>query len=274
MIVISSAIVLQAASPTGLPGGLTLDHPVIGWHNVVTAETIVADTEEAGFPASNLANPATHLEWRAEDDSEQYLTITTNEVDEIDYVGVARHNWGSSAIVVSIEGFIDGVWTEIVEEVMLPDDGPALFRFDPQSLAEIRIKLQTGDDIPRAAVVYVGKLLIVERKVYVGHVPLPHGRKSNVINGMSETGNSLGGIEIGAWRETTIPLSLITPAWHREYMNPFLAAVGKRLPWFFGWRPETYPREIGFCKLVDDVAPVPTGPSNLIAFDMPVIGVV
>jgi hypothetical protein len=37
MIVISSNFVLSN------PDVLSLDHPVIGWHNVVTASTIVAD---------------------------------------------------------------------------------------------------------------------------------------------------------------------------------------------------------------------------------------
>ncbi|MBR1193242.1 hypothetical protein [Bradyrhizobium sp. AUGA SZCCT0160] len=272
-IVISSAIVLQAASPTGLPGGVTLDHPVIGWHNLVTASTIVADTEEAGFPASNLANPATHLEWRAEDDSEQYLTITTNEVDPIDYVAVARHNWGSAQIPVSIEGFIDGDWEEIVEEVILPDDGPALFRADLQSLAQIRIRLQEGTAIPRAAVVYAGRLLIMERKLYVGHVPMKHGRRTRVIDNMSESGNFLGAIELGAWRESVAPFSLISPDWYRNYMDAFIADVGKRKPFFFGWRPGTYPLEIGYARLTEDPDPSPVGPSNLHAFDLKMKGV-
>src|SRR4051812_19814076 len=80
---------------------VTLDHPLIGWHNLVTATNIVADTSATNYPASNLANPATHLEWRANDTTEQYLTITTGYVDEIDYLAVARHNFGSEQITVS-----------------------------------------------------------------------------------------------------------------------------------------------------------------------------
>jgi uncharacterized protein YfaP (DUF2135 family) len=63
-LVISSSLVLADEAD-----GLSLDHPLIGWHNVVTSATISADTEDANYPASNLANPATHLEWRAEDDT-------------------------------------------------------------------------------------------------------------------------------------------------------------------------------------------------------------
>lgn len=266
-LVISSALVVADASD-----GLSLDHPVIGWHNVVTSTTIVATAENASYPASNLANPATNLEWRGTTTGEQYLTVTTNEVDPIDYVAVAKHNWSTAGIAVSIEGFIDSVWTEIVEEVILPDDGPALFRFTAQSLSQVRIKLAAGSVIPRAAVVYVGKLLVIERKVYAGHMPITDGIKVSVANGRSESGNFLGRIVLGEWRETTIPLSLITPAWFRANMRTFLKD-GRDLPFFFAWRPETYPREVGYGYLTEDPTPTPTPPSHLLAFDLKVSGV-
>jgi hypothetical protein len=124
-----------------------------------------------------------------------------------------RHNFASAEIPVSIEGFIDGVWTEIVEEVMLPDDGPALFRFTAQSLSRYPIRMQAGTDEPRAAVVYVGKLLVIERKVYAGHMPMTDGIKVSRRQRSKRGGNFLGRIVLGEWRETTIPLSLISPAW-------------------------------------------------------------
>jgi hypothetical protein len=269
-LVISSAVVLAEVADS-----LSLNHPVIGWHNVVTSTTIVATNEDANFPASNLANPATHLEWRSDVDTEQYITVTTNYVDEIDYVGIAGHNLSSGGIAVSV-GYFDAssppVWVELVEEVMLPDDGPAIFRFTAQSAAIIKIKLAAGAVEPRASVVYVGKLLVIERKIYVGHTPMPDGIKSSVANGRSESGKFLGRIELGEWRESTIPLSLVSPSWFRTYMRPFLRD-GKNLPFFFAWRPEDYPFETGFGWLTEDPIPAPAGPSNLIAFDMKVSGV-
>ena len=417
-LILSSALVLAATVD-----GLSLDHPVVGWHNVVTAAGIVADSAEANYPASNLANPATHLEWRAGQAGNQYLTITTGEVDPIDYVAVARHNWGSGEIPVSIEGFISGVWTEIVEETMLADDGPALWRFTGQSLSQIRIRLQasagsvagarttttiserdggvvfaaaytivdmtkalipgaivssigiystlagafkvkivkrnsvgnfdvvvsesfahpgggfvdhdlssaytipssgdyylaalndasisndvallissrafkigditgvaqsgftedgaaghmlpmryTYNALPRAAVVYCGKSLVLERKLYVGHTPLPDGRRAQIVNSRAESGNFLGRIVLGETRKSTVPLSLISPAWFRSHMRPFLSAAVEA-PFFFAWRPQTYPLETGFAWLLDDPMPAPVGPSNLLAFELKLGGI-
>lgn len=266
MIVISSAVVLARVAPTDG------DLPVVGWRNVVTPSTITATSQQDNFPASNLANPATHLEWRAPAAGEQYLTIVTNEVDPIDYVGVARHNFGSGEIAVSVAGLIADEWVEIVEEVMLPDDSPAIFRFAPASFAQIRLRLQAGALAARAAVVYAGRLMQLERKVYVGHTPLPHGRKTSVVNNRSESGGFLGRIVLGEWRETTVPLSLITPGWFRAEMVPFLKGAAER-PFFFAWRPQSYPLEVGYGWLTDDPRPAPAAPSNLVALELSISGV-
>lgn len=268
-LVISQNFVLTDSTPE-FP--VTLDHPVIGWHSLVTPSGIVADNEDPDYPASNLANPATHLEWRSDDDGVQYLTVTTDYVDEIDYVAIARHNFGSEQIPVRIE---DGAGNVLVQEVILRDDSPALFRFTAQSLATVKIRMAaSGGQLPRAAVVYVGKLLVLERKIYVGHTPLTQARKTVVQNGRSERGNFLGRIVLGAFRETTIPLSLLSPAWYRDHGGDEFIAVAAETPFFFGWRPQSYPYEIGYCWLIDDPMPVPVGPSNRIAFDLKVSGIV
>lgn len=264
MLVISHAAVLSEITPE------TEDLPLVGWRNVVTASTIVADTEASGYPASNLANPATHLEWRANDTTEQYLTITTNEVDDIDYVGIARHNFATAEISVTI---LDGDDNVLVEETMPVDDGPLMLRFEAQSVAEVKIKLSSGNTEARAAVVYCGKLLVMERKIYVGHTPFQDGIKSNVQNNRSESGNFLGRIVLGEWRETSVPLSLITPAWFRANLRAFLLAAVET-PFFFAWRPTTYAREVGYGWFADDPKPAPAGPSNLIALEWNLSGIV
>jgi hypothetical protein len=41
------------------------NNPLIGWRNLTTVANIAADSEDPAFPAINLANPLTHLQWRA-----------------------------------------------------------------------------------------------------------------------------------------------------------------------------------------------------------------
>ncbi|MHB0784437.1 hypothetical protein [Bradyrhizobium sp. 5.13L] len=268
-LVISQNFVLTDSTPE-FP--VTLDHPVIGWHSVVTPSSVVANSADPDFPASNLANPATHLDWRADSPGLQYVNVTIDYVDELDYVGIAGHNFGSEQIPISI---LDSFGNTLVDEVLLADDSPVLFRFTAQSLAGVTLVLSAIDgQLPRAAVLYVGKLLTLERKIYVGHTPLTQARRRNVQNGRSESGKFLGRIVLGAWRETVIPLSLLSPAWYRDHGGDEFIAVAAETPFFFGWRPQSYPYEIGYCWLTEDPMPVPTGPSNRIAFDLKVSGIV
>ena len=101
MIVISTALVVSEVSD-----GLSLNHPIIGWHNIVTSTSFSPDSQDVNHPASNLANPATHLEWRSESSAEQYITVSTDYGDELDYVGIAGHNFSSGGIPVMI-GYFD-----------------------------------------------------------------------------------------------------------------------------------------------------------------------
>jgi len=272
MIVISRALVLSRTA-------YDQDAPVIGWRNIVNVGNIVADSEAAGCPATNLANPATHLIWRSGASGTQYLTVTTGTLEDIDYVGIARHNFGSEGIAVSVEGKLDDgnspaePYETLVDEFIPPDDGPLILRFEPDPRTHVRLKLQAGSEIPEAAVVYVGKLLQMERKLYQGHTPIKHARKTKATNGRSESGNFLGRIVTTEWNESNASFSLITPAWLRANLIDFLT-TGKDLPFFFAWRPESYPYEVGYAWLTNDPMPTPASPHSLLDVELAMSGII
>jgi hypothetical protein len=270
MIVISSALVLATTPSEPDP-----DNAIVGWQNVVVASNISADSAETGFPASNMANPATFLKWKgaafnSPPDSppvDEHVTIVTNSIEPIDYIAIAGHNLCSSATPVSIEGLISGAWQELVAPVVLPDDGPAIFRFVPQSLSQVRIRLQDGSAPASIAVVYCGLLLIMQRGLYDGHTPLTYARRVEVTNGRSERGQFLGRIVTGESLASPAAFTLLSPDWFRTYMDPFLIAA-KEIPFFFAWRPQSYPREVGYAWLTNDPMPVNAPPSKLIAIEL------
>lgn len=259
MLVISSSMVL-AADP-----GVNLTHPLIGPggdFNLATLGAVSATTEASGFPASNLANPSTALKWRGVVDNPsayEYVTISTGSIDPVDYVAVARHNWGSAAIPVAV-GYFDTssppVWVELVQEVLLADDGPVMFRFDPQSRANVSIRLDVGTVAPEAAVVYCGKLIVMERGLHVPgqHVPLDFGRDANVADGMSESGEFLGRIVLGSLSDSQADFQHLTPAWFRTYLDPFIEG-SKEWPFFFAWAPSEYPYEVGYAWMLGNPKP-------------------
>lgn len=245
MIVISNNLVLSSL-------GDTIDNPLIGWKNLVTVGNTTATSELVDFPAANLANPSTFLKWKGDEISGvNFITFDIASIEQVDYIAVAGQNWGSAQIVVAVEGFIDGYWVNLVQEVILSDDSPALFRFTPQSLLAIRFVLDGGITFPEAAVVYCGKLLILPRRIYVGHPVIKFNRSATLINGRSESGQFLGRIVLGENNNTSIQQKNISPLIFREDIEPWLKAAVE-IPFFFAWRPMSYPLEVGYCWSTND----------------------
>lgn len=260
-VVIGSGVVLSGTVVTDIPNG---NNPLVGYHNLVTSSNLTTSSEDPDHPAANLATPATHLYWRgdgfASPADDEFITVVTDTAELIDYVGIARHNFGSALIPVTIEvQQTDGAeWQAVTSEVLLPNDGPALFRFTPQGAYAVRIRLRASLQTttpPEAAVVYVGTLLVLQRRIYVGHTPIPYGRQARVTNARSESGAFLGRIVLSQQRNSQVNLQNLQPNWYRTYLDPFVEA-SREQPFFFAWRPLDYPFEVGYAWMTNE--PVPT----------------
>jgi hypothetical protein len=104
-------------------------------------------------------------------------------------------------------------------------------------------------------------------------VPINYGRIAKVTNGRSEAGNFLGRIVTQEFVKDTVPLSLIDPVYFRNHIADFLID-SKENPFFIAWRPQTYPREIGYCHMTNDPAPINEAPHGLIAMSLEMTGII
>jgi hypothetical protein len=172
-------------------------------------------------------------------------------------VGVAGHNWGTLGIPVSVEiqtANSPSDWAEVISPQTIFDDSPIIFRFTPQSTVSVRIKLAVTDtsSLPEAAVVYVGSLLVLERSINLNkHTPITYGRRSNIITGMSESGNFLGRIVLGEYRQSKAEFEWFTPTFYRASIDAFIDAA-QEIPFFWAWSPDEYPHETGYVWLIND----------------------
>lgn len=260
MLVLSDAVVLELAS-----AALT-NTPIIGYRNVVTTDNLVADYEDTDFPAVNLCNDNTSLVWKSTSLATQYITITpSNYIGELDYIGIANHNFGTAQCVVSIEAKVseDDPWTEIFEEHLFADDSPIQMRFTKSQYFDTRIKLQPSAVLPFAAVVYLGELTTMTTGLYAGHVPLKYARKTTTVSSRAETGAFIGRIKTGEYRESDAHFYHIDPDFYRSDVDPFVVHAQEH-PFFFAWRPEEYPEESGFAVMINDPMPTPDSTSHLI----------
>jgi hypothetical protein len=276
-VIISSNYVIADTVSGG--GTITADNPIVGWENRVTVSNLSTTTEDASYPASNLANTSTNLRWKgliSSPEADEYITLALNTAEDVDYIGIAKHNFGTAGIVVSVEVTDNGspeAWSEVVSETMFANDSPIILRFTPQAVTSIRLRLQPGTAAPTAAVIYAGKLLVMQRKIQVGHTPINYGRSTRVVNARSESGNFLGRIVLSRSTSTSVDMKNLTPEWYRTYVEPWLVNAQEE-PFFFAWKPSTYPREVGFAWLTNDPKPVNQLANGMLSFGFNMSGVV
>src|SRR5690606_22923811 len=161
-----------------------------------------------------------------------WLQCEPQTLQDIDYVAIAGHNWGTLARQIAVFGALerDNADEPVVYPLITPitptDDTPLIIRFTPAPYLAIRIVVEStlggDDDIARAAIMYVGKLLIMERKIQVSFTPLVYGRRSNVGSHRSVTGHFLGRTMLGSWTESQATFMWMSPNWYRQFMDPFL----------------------------------------------------
>lgn len=267
---------LPADNPPGVP--------LIGYQNLVTTTNISSISALAGFPITNVANPATHNYWESTING-----ITQSEVIEIDlpgtnlvdYIGIASHNFFFTQSVFflidnGVSPFIPLLNPSASIGPVL-DDSPLIIRFAPGHYTKLQLVITSPalDHTPRAAVIYVGKLLVLERgiKVDVQHVPITYGRKTRIVNGMSETGNFLGRIVLGESRESRAEFFGFTPDFYRQQMEPFVAAAVEA-PFFWAWAPTDYPLETGYSWLTGDAQPQVSPDHLRVALTLDMAGVI
>lgn len=233
--------------------------PLILWRNIATATNIAADSAHADYPVTNLVNPSTLEEWRASAAGDVEITVTPLSADDMDGVGLARHNFGTAGISVEV-GYYDetDTWESLAGPQVPPNDEPLMFRFTAQPVEVLTIRLASGSEAARAAVLYAGKLLVVERGYDVGPEVTPprFARKTEVASGRSVRGDFLGRIVLSQWLEgAEFTFSHFRPDWYRTHFDPFVLAAQRDTPFFFAWSPENYPDEVAYCWLSEDPVP-------------------
>lgn len=249
---------------TGLPPDIVRNHPIVGYDNVVTAPNLSSTTAQTGFPVTNLANSATHLVWKGVDGGgDEYVTVAVQA--EVDYLAIARHNLFTVGATLSVEyESAPSTWAPLTTPFVPGNNRPLIFRFARAEYSALRLRIQSATADPSIAVLYVGSLLSIERKIYVGHAPAPLARRANAVNAVSESGNFLGRIVLSEMNGSQVQLTNLTPAWVRAKLDPFFVAAQEE-PFFFAWRPHDYPGEVSFGWMTDSPQPSNDRPNGMMS---------
>lgn len=229
--------------------------PVIGWHNLVTRTNITADHADQYFPVVNLSNPSTASQWRSTSLVAQSIRVAITSTEPIDYVGIARHNLGTDGALIVVEAkTVDApsVWTVVFDGAVLPNDGPAILRFDPVVVTEVSINITPVATPPRIGVLYVGRLTVMQEGMQQDVAPIPYAFNDDIVTGQAESGDYLGRIVTRQSRYVEYTFLYVQYDWFKRELGKFMEKQ-RTTPFFFAWLPREYPDEVGFGWLDADV---------------------
>lgn len=253
--------------------GVTANNPRIGWHNLVNQDNVFAVQEAAGFPASNLGLPATFLYWKGTSAVAQAIGVTLEFAQPCNYIAIARHNLGSIGAMLEVQSSADGTtWQPLSGQKVPANDRSIIWEFPDTVARYFRLLIGAGSGVPEVAVLYVGRILRLQRRIYVGHTPLPFGRQSDVSTNFSEDGQFLGRVVHRRMFRSQISQENVTPSFYRANIEPFFEAAIE-WPFFVAWRPGTYPNEVGYVWLVGDPTMQNQRPNGMVSFEFAYQGI-
>ena len=246
------------------------NNPVIGYDSVFKNTNIQASFEVRENKASNMWSPDTYTIWQGAFGNAlgHTIQISNPESRDVDYIGIAKHNFASGRFSYEIQVSFDngGSWATIVEPKVPQDDSAILERFTQVNgwIQVIIMPLSDWDEYtpPRIAHIKLGKLLTLQRRIYVGHQPADIAEQSKKINYSSETGNYLSHIVLRKYRKGSISQENNTPDFIREKIRPFINHLNGNLnddyaqfTFFFSWRPGDYPDEVVYAWTNGNIIP-------------------
>jgi hypothetical protein len=234
-----------------------LGNPIIGYQSILTIDNVSADSDPEETPVINLVNEQTNQFWQSESTDEQYIYFENSSLDQIDYIGIARHNFGTGQVAYQLQASTGGspeIWIDITEDKLPGNDGAIILFFDQTDYTRYRLRMLPTDTAPRVAHIKLGLALTLPQSIYVGHRPVTLNRKTEKVDLTSENGQFLGRIVKRQYLKTSFEMTHILPEFYREDVDPFVehSTTGA---FFFAWRPIQYPKEIGFGWADVDISP-------------------
>ena len=246
------------------------NYPRIGYDTVITEDNVMSDEAASGFPVSNIGNPVTHLKWKAETSAQQSIVILLDEPVTVDYLGLANHNFGTTGTTVTLQyatalgsplsggsplvgspigGSPLATWDDIFVNDVISTDNAYIHEFDEITSQAFRIIITPGGGspfvAPELAVAYLGLILSVPEKKFVGYEPPTLNEQSVISTGYSENGSFLGRVIRSEGLEHSVTFNYLSASWYRENFVPFTVQA-KIAPFFYAWRPLDNPDEVAF----------------------------
>lgn len=275
----------------------------IGYDTIVRGGVITASSEATGFPADAIARETTWERWKPAA-LPATLDITSATVTDVDYAGIAAHTLGSNGCTVAVQyaysldendpayfqaineqeqasltldfaaqeyDVIEGPYATI--ETLVPADDSAIMALFPEAPAKYWRLNVSGVTAPTIGVVYLGKALAMPRSIYGGHSPITLSRQTTIRPNQSEKGQWLGRSIVRQGVAASYKWEHLTADWYRAEFDPFVQDA-RKYPFFIAWKPSTFPKEVAYGWVNEDIRPSNSGKRDFMDVAISVSGFV
>jgi hypothetical protein len=245
---------------TGFNPTIPLSHSRIGHQTYTRSGTATASSAQVDFPADAPLNELTYEFWRPTALPATW-TLDAGSSVSANYFGIAAHTLGTSGNTVTIQGSSDGISYASIDSITPSDNSPIMFLFAGVSYRYWRLSI-TGVTIPSIGVVYVGTVLEMLRPCYGGLTPISLSRDTVIRPNRSEGGQWLGRSVIRSGSSMSVNYTNLDNAWVRSTFRDFIDDA-VTYPFFFAWRPDNYPEDVGYVWVGEDIKPSNLGTRDL-----------
>lgn len=258
MIIIGRSTAIVAATDND---AVSLENARIGWQNLarnVTATSVTVSSEVDGAPRDAPLRPDTAEYWLASSLPATWKVDLGNQYP-IDYLGIAAHSFGSDRCSVLAETSPDdSVYTAMADDMMPADDAPIFILATQRNARFLRITLQGTGSVAHMGVVYVGKVLAMQRAIAGGYKPITMSRDTKLYQALSRGGQFLGQSFQRNGVKGTASFKFLGADWVRQNFDPFIRAA-RQYPYFFAWNQAVFPDEIAYVWTPQDIVPAYMG---------------
>lgn len=216
----------------------------------------------------NCLNDTTYDTWDLESEY-GWLAIDLGSNANVDYLAIAQHNLIPNLSIIALEYWSGGTWNTAGVKIVT-SSGPQIIDFTQRTADKFRFQVWAIAPFiyPSIGVIKMGSKLIANRKIYQGHQPARYNEITRLYNKANGGNNYSGQIQETRSLATSIELTNLTSDWVRSDARLLRRHISGGRPFFFRWRPDTYPEESIYCWSSGDIDATNSGPKDLMSWSV------
>lgn len=185
-------------------------------------------------------NGLTYDGWNSTSTADQSISASFfQQAGNINMVGVQGHNLEGAIVELRLFGNV------VATHNVVSNDAFVIYHPNALQVASVTLRFINVQRPPAIRNIYAGKVLELERGIFVGHNPIAFADADSYVNNLSDSGQFLGRKLIREGKETSIDVDNLSADWVLDNIPEFLESA-KRRGFFWQWNPAQNDDQVAF----------------------------